>query len=127
MYAEANGTDILTRMATTVQRSERTWNFVTGAETRDRAEQLRKGFYAPTNSLSALGSYSTICPATALAATVSGLARYISPGPPRCAPPPRLDAGSATRVDHMRSRSLENLEIAFSYAVVARLLRSKLD
>src|ERR1700686_955834 len=83
MYAEANGTDILTRMATTVQRSERTWNFVTGAETRDRAEQLRKGFSAPTNSLSALGSYSPICPATALAATVSGLARYICPGPLR--------------------------------------------
>src|SRR6266566_5626428 len=35
------------------------------------------------SSLSVLGSYSTIYPATALAATVNGLARYIWPGPLR--------------------------------------------
>src|ERR1700732_2403649 len=39
--------------------------------------------YAPTNSLFSLGSYSTMYPATALAATVSGEARYICPGPLR--------------------------------------------
>src|SRR5678816_3153307 len=41
------------------------------------------GFHAPTNSLFSLGSYSTMYPATALAATVSGLAKYICPGPLR--------------------------------------------
>src|SRR5215472_17189165 len=39
--------------------------------------------HTPTNSLSALGSYSTMYPATALAATVNGLAKYICPGPLR--------------------------------------------
>src|ERR1700676_4136602 len=39
--------------------------------------------YAPTNSLFSLGSYSTMYPATALAATVNGDARYICPGPLR--------------------------------------------
>ena len=39
--------------------------------------------YAPTNSFFSLGSYSTMYPATALAATVSGDARYIWPGPLR--------------------------------------------
>ncbi len=33
--------------------------------------------YAPTNSFFSLGSYSTMYPATALAATVRGEARYI--------------------------------------------------
>src|SRR5689334_1387453 len=37
--------------------------------------------YAETNCLSSLGWYSTIYPATALAATVNGDARYICPGP----------------------------------------------
>src|ERR1035441_9934397 len=37
--------------------------------------------YAPTNSFFSLGSYSTMYPATALAATVRGEARYICPGP----------------------------------------------
>ena len=39
--------------------------------------------YAPTNSFFSLGSYSTMYPATALAATVKGDARYICPGPLR--------------------------------------------
>ena len=39
--------------------------------------------YAPTNSFFSLGSYSTMYPATALAATVRGEARYIWPGPLR--------------------------------------------
>src|SRR6478672_13147818 len=47
---------------------------------------LRPCFSSPTPDGAAslpFGSYSTIYPATALAATVYGLARYISPGPLR--------------------------------------------
>jgi len=39
--------------------------------------------YAPTSSFFSLGSYSTMYPATALAATVNGDAKYICPGPLR--------------------------------------------
>src|SRR5262245_25975651 len=39
--------------------------------------------YTLTNCLVSLGSYSTMYPATALAATVSGEAKYICPGPLR--------------------------------------------
>ncbi len=38
-----------------------------------------------------------------------------------------IDAGSATGLDHVRSRFLENVEISFADAVLARLLRSELD
>ena len=37
----------------------------------------------PDEAETQLGSYSTMWPATALAATVSGLAKYICPGPLR--------------------------------------------
>src|SRR5580700_854950 len=40
---------------------------------------------------------------------------------------PRIDAGAATGFDHVRAGFLENIEIAFAYAVVAGFLRSKLD
>ena len=43
----------------------------------------RRGDYVPTSSLFSLGSYSTMWPATALAATVKGEAKYICPGPLR--------------------------------------------
>jgi hypothetical protein len=46
-----------------------------------QSDQSRR--YAPTNSFFSLGSYSTMYPATALAATVRGEARYICPGPLR--------------------------------------------
>src|ERR1700761_8072809 len=45
------------------------------------AQKLTSTRYALTSSI--CGSYSTMCPATALAATVYGLARYIWPGPLR--------------------------------------------
>jgi hypothetical protein len=83
-------------------------------------------------------------PATALAATVSGLAKYICPGPLRpgklrfwalittCSgrvvtPGPALmhapQLGSIT----CGARFLEDLQIAMANAIIARLLRSKLD
>src|SRR5579863_6302858 len=38
-----------------------------------------------------------------------------------------VDAGTTARFDYIRSGSLENFEIAFTFAVIARLLRTKLD
>src|ERR1022692_5277574 len=40
---------------------------------------------------------------------------------------PGVDARAATRLDHVRPSFLENVEITLAYAVVACLLRSKLD
>src|SRR3954466_12697913 len=44
---------------------------------------LTSSHYAPTSSFASAGWYSVMNPATALAATVSGEARYICPGPER--------------------------------------------
>src|SRR5271155_4624429 len=70
--------------STVVKKRENTIGFTSQERSSDRIDRQRAPTpYALTSCLFSLGSYSTMYPATALAATVKGEARYICPGPLR--------------------------------------------